>query len=391
MEHALNINHLRAIAEGCNLTLDSIDLHPGVGIIFGDDIGQIPRLNFTCQNTRKGTLARVVSKWFEKASEEKALVQSVLDIFARKNADEPYNLVGNVRNGGLWIVSSPQKSVIRKKPSFKTWYEETFQVMLPKLKMLSPRIHLGGTLWGSLRGVQWAREHNMFGCLPPPEGSEDLSVAGFAGYGVNSYAVYLISYQGVRKRYLRLIYGGVYCSDEDGEAVTQSFNALAEIDKFSDFIAAEDIYCNMGDWKISYKFRNGMSLRSQLPIYKCLPHILEAMKLPQVDQFETLDSRSCPALLFFTDDGKESRFNLLPKLNNIGRAGSNDLILTDSTVSLYHTVITWLNGTPHLINLSTSNGTTVNGRRVDKHPLREFDQINLGRIRLIYTERPENP
>ena len=63
---------------------------------------------------------------------------------------------------------------------------------------------------------------------------------------------------------------------------------------------------------------------------------------------------------------------------SIGRAADNDVRITDSTVSSHHArVFTYLNSS-YVEDLGSSNGTFVNGKRVDKHILRPGDSLRVG-------------
>jgi pSer/pThr/pTyr-binding forkhead associated (FHA) protein len=69
----------------------------------------------------------------------------------------------------------------------------------------------------------------------------------------------------------------------------------------------------------------------------------------------------------------------------IGRDPSADLVLSgDGRVSRIHAELECSDGQWTLLDLGSSNGTTVNKRRVDRHPLRDGDRICLGRTTLVY-------
>ncbi len=69
----------------------------------------------------------------------------------------------------------------------------------------------------------------------------------------------------------------------------------------------------------------------------------------------------------------------------IGRDPSNDLVLIgDAKVSRSHAELALRDGQWQLIDLGSSNGTKVNGRRTEKHPLRDGDRILIGTSELVY-------
>lgn len=72
----------------------------------------------------------------------------------------------------------------------------------------------------------------------------------------------------------------------------------------------------------------------------------------------------------------------------IGRLISNDLSLNHRTVSRTHAGIKEFNGEYWIFNLSSSNGTVLNGELVDRTPLADGDVLQIGRyiLRLNYIE-----
>lgn len=70
----------------------------------------------------------------------------------------------------------------------------------------------------------------------------------------------------------------------------------------------------------------------------------------------------------------------------VGRASSNDLVLTaDTKASRLHAVLERLPGGWCIRDLSSRNGTFVNGARVDRdRPLRPGDDIRVGETRLVF-------
>ncbi|HSO76857.1 MAG TPA: FHA domain-containing protein, partial [Blastocatellia bacterium] len=62
----------------------------------------------------------------------------------------------------------------------------------------------------------------------------------------------------------------------------------------------------------------------------------------------------------------------------IGRLISNDLSLNHRTVSRTHAGIKEFNGEYWIFNLSSSNGTVLNGELVDRTPLADGDVLQIG-------------
>lgn len=68
---------------------------------------------------------------------------------------------------------------------------------------------------------------------------------------------------------------------------------------------------------------------------------------------------------------------------NIGRAVDNDVRITDSTVSSHHArIFTYLNSS-YIEDLKSSNGTFINGKRIEKHILRPGDTLQVGNHLLV--------
>lgn len=63
----------------------------------------------------------------------------------------------------------------------------------------------------------------------------------------------------------------------------------------------------------------------------------------------------------------------------LGRDGFNDVTLrNDLSVSRSHAKVVPRDGQWVLIDLGSKNGTFVNARRVERHPLRDLDRIQIG-------------
>jgi adenylate cyclase len=76
----------------------------------------------------------------------------------------------------------------------------------------------------------------------------------------------------------------------------------------------------------------------------------------------------------------------------IGRALENDLILTDTASSRKHSRITKSGSNFFLEDLSSANGTLINGRDVKgKHQFREGDVVKIGDTELVYQDQAHRP
>ena len=88
--------------------------------------------------------------------------------------------------------------------------------------------------------------------------------------------------------------------------------------------------------------------------------------------------------------GLERAFTLTAAVTRIGRAHDVDLRLDDTAVSRHHTEIRRLpDGRSHLlVDLGSTNGTSVNGRRVQTAELHDSDRIEIGAATLVYRTGP---
>jgi predicted component of type VI protein secretion system len=74
----------------------------------------------------------------------------------------------------------------------------------------------------------------------------------------------------------------------------------------------------------------------------------------------------------------------------IGRGGRSDIRIKHPGISTEHVLIQLRDNVATLEDMRSTNGTRVNGRRVDKHALRHGDQIEIGRERLMYFAELDN-
>ena len=86
------------------------------------------------------------------------------------------------------------------------------------------------------------------------------------------------------------------------------------------------------------------------------------------------------------DQGK--RFELDRPMLSIGRDASCTVQLNDTEVSRKHSELRISDESAAITDLSSSNGTFLNGKRIDQAPLTSGDRIQLGRTLMIYTESP---
>jgi len=89
--------------------------------------------------------------------------------------------------------------------------------------------------------------------------------------------------------------------------------------------------------------------------------------------------------LIISRDGEVSQtVHLSKERMTIGRHRHNDIVLDHKTVSGEHAVIVTILDDSYLEDLSSTNGSYVNGHRVGKHFLRDKDRITLAKFRIEF-------
>lgn len=72
----------------------------------------------------------------------------------------------------------------------------------------------------------------------------------------------------------------------------------------------------------------------------------------------------------------------------IGRRPDNAVVLAEKFVSARHAVIRRDNGRYHVEDLGSSNGTRLNGRRVERAALKDGDIVQIGSFDLHFSDEP---
>lgn len=82
----------------------------------------------------------------------------------------------------------------------------------------------------------------------------------------------------------------------------------------------------------------------------------------------------------------ERAFRLTDDVTHVGRGVTADVRLDDHTVSARHAIVVLRGDRLRILDDRSTNGTVVNGRRVDEAELCDGDVVVLGRVVLTYRD-----
>ena len=92
-----------------------------------------------------------------------------------------------------------------------------------------------------------------------------------------------------------------------------------------------------------------------------------------------------PALIVRAGGGRAGEsFRPAGERTRIGRSPDCDIFLDDVTVSRNHAVLVEENGSFFVEDQGSLNGTFVNRRRIDRAPLEEGDELQVGKYRMTF-------
>ena len=120
-----------------------------------------------------------------------------------------------------------------------------------------------------------------------------------------------------------------------------------------------------------------------------LPPVPDAHRGAQPGRYDQQPIRTRYRHLLVLDTQNE-RMVLRPGRNVIGRGSAADVRITDTGISREHAEISTDGVLATIIDLQSTNGTLVNGKRISRAALRHGDVIRLGRSVLVYRYEPED-
>jgi pSer/pThr/pTyr-binding forkhead associated (FHA) protein len=91
-----------------------------------------------------------------------------------------------------------------------------------------------------------------------------------------------------------------------------------------------------------------------------------------------------PSRYLVADDG--ASFALREDVTHIGRGITAQVHLDDHTVSARHAIVVTRAAVVRILDDRSTNGTVVNGRRIDEAELHDGDVVVLGRVVLTYRD-----
>ena len=95
-----------------------------------------------------------------------------------------------------------------------------------------------------------------------------------------------------------------------------------------------------------------------------------------------------PALVVRSGGGRSGEvFELHGERTSVGRSPDCDIFLDDVTVSRSHAVIAQEGGRFTIEDLGSLNGTFLNRHRIERAPLTDDDEVQIGKYRFVFLAR----
>ena len=82
-------------------------------------------------------------------------------------------------------------------------------------------------------------------------------------------------------------------------------------------------------------------------------------------------------------ESNKKQIELVPGTLFIGRAKDNDVNFKDQIISSHHAKIVTYFDASYIEDLSSTNGTFINGKRVRMHTLHPGDEITVGHQKIV--------
>src|SRR5687768_9531361 len=98
-----------------------------------------------------------------------------------------------------------------------------------------------------------------------------------------------------------------------------------------------------------------------------------------------------PYLAFNLNNGNEFIFDLEDARLSLGRNSRNEIVIDSSQISSFHAeLLRRPDGNYEVIDLKSSNGTFVNGKRIERAVLRQGDKVRFGGLEAKFRETKQD-
>ncbi len=110
-----------------------------------------------------------------------------------------------------------------------------------------------------------------------------------------------------------------------------------------------------------------------------------SVKEPSVSQ-SMKTSAVTPELTVYEKGNVAQKINLTKNII-IGRSPASDIVVKEAKVSRRHAEIQVIGGKYVLVDLESSNGTFVNGKKISEHTLQSDDEVSVGSSKIVFKTR----
>ncbi|MCL5270671.1 MAG: FHA domain-containing protein [bacterium] len=98
-----------------------------------------------------------------------------------------------------------------------------------------------------------------------------------------------------------------------------------------------------------------------------------------------------PEIIVKLGDNIVQKYFFIKESMSIGRAPENEIVIENLAISRHHATIRHENGRYYLIDEDSSNGTYVNGVRIQKTEIMDRDVVTVGKHKLYYYDQQAEP
>src|SRR5262249_1811410 len=92
-----------------------------------------------------------------------------------------------------------------------------------------------------------------------------------------------------------------------------------------------------------------------------------------------------PRLILIKGADADKQFELTGPVHSVGRDSTSSIRLVDTEVSRRHAEFRLVDGSWHLVDIGSANGSFVNGQAAGDAPLQPGDRIQIGQSVLVFS------